>query len=315
VIELLARSPQGLPLGEIAKRLNMPPSATHRTLTELVSLGYLRHNAELGSYALSMKMISLSLGYLSEVDLVDCAKPAIDRLAAESEALARLAIPDQHGLTWVLKSQGARSNIRYDPPMNYSVRLSCSAGGHAWLSQLEDDQALALVLGQGIGIEGYGPEAPRTTDDVMKLVRQARSRGYAVLTDAYEANIAAIAVPIVNPELQRATGVLSVAGPKWDLSPEKLERLVPALRKEADELSTARLDYAAYLLPVRKPCRKEQHRDGRHRRLLLPPLLRRGLPRPRDRPRCANAASGVHRTGRRLRRGGHIHRVFRAHGR
>lgn len=252
IIELLVKWPDGLPLGEIAKRLDVPPSATHRLLNELVGLGYLRHNAALGSYAPSMKLISLSLEYLSQVDVVEMAKPAIDRLARESGALARLGIVDERELIWVIKSQGSRSNIRYDPPMNYRVRLSCSAGGHAWLSQLTDEQALELVFRQGLGTrEEYGPLAPVTAEEILAALRTARERGYAQVTDTYERGVTAVAVPIVNAEFQRVTGILSIAGPNSDMDPEHVQRMVPLLKEEARNLATARIDFARYVSPPR----------------------------------------------------------------
>ncbi|MET0456265.1 MAG: IclR family transcriptional regulator [Mycobacterium sp.] len=252
ILELLSTSPGGLQLGDIAKKLDVPSSATHRLLTELAEQGYLRQSAQDGTYALSMKMVSLTLNYLSRVDLVDLAKPSIDRLAAESGALARLAIPDDGHLTWVLKAQGSRGNIRYDPPMDYNIQLSCSASGHAWLGTMSDETALETMFRQGLVREGFGPNAPRTIDDVVALVRNARERGYAVVRDSYEPGVSAIAVPIVNPELGIATGVLSIAGPNGDMDVEKQNRLIPSMEREAALLSSARLDYAKYLLPVRE---------------------------------------------------------------
>lgn len=251
ILELLSTSPDGLALGDIAKTLDIPPSATHRLLAELVEQGYLRQSDDHGTYALSMKMVSLTLSYLSRVNLVDLAKPSIDRLAAESRALARLAIPDDAHLTWVLKAQGSRGNIRYDPPMKYDVWLSCSASGHAWLSAMSDETALEIVFRQGLTREGGGPNAPRTVEEVLTLIHRARARGYAIVTDAYEPGVTGIAVPIVNPELGMVTGVLSIAGPNGDMDSAKCEQLIPAMQREAQELSTARLDYAKYLLPVR----------------------------------------------------------------
>ena len=39
--------------------------------------------------------------------------------------------------------------LRYDPDMGLSVRLSCSAAGHAWLSTLDDEVAVQKVARQG----------------------------------------------------------------------------------------------------------------------------------------------------------------------
>lgn len=252
VMELLAGAPEGMALGDIAARLDIPASAAHRLVNELVEMGYMRRSSEAGDYALSMKMISLSLNYLSEIDLVDQAKPSIDRLAHESKALARLGIVDEDRLIWVLKSQGSTSNIRYDPPMHHEVQLAFASSGHAWLSQLSDERALELIFRQGLPAEGFGPQAPRTVDEVLNYIHTARRNGYARVTDTYEEGITAIAVPIINPGLGRVTGVLSVAGLTMHMSDERVERILPLLHQEAAALSDARLDYAKYLLPTQR---------------------------------------------------------------
>jgi IclR family acetate operon transcriptional repressor len=61
-----------------------------------------------------------------------------------SGELVRLALVDGDRLTFVAKAQGARAGLRYDPDMGIDVRLSCSAGGHAWLMTLEE-RATELV--------------------------------------------------------------------------------------------------------------------------------------------------------------------------
>ena len=39
ILELLSAEPEGLPLGVVAERLDLPRSATHRLLNELVHYG------------------------------------------------------------------------------------------------------------------------------------------------------------------------------------------------------------------------------------------------------------------------------------
>ena len=86
-----------------------------------------------GDYALTTKLASLGLSFLSRSGVVDIAQPIIERLAAATEELVRLAIVEDERLTLVAKAQGARSGLLYDPDMGIQLQLSCSAAGHAWL--------------------------------------------------------------------------------------------------------------------------------------------------------------------------------------
>ena len=145
VLEHLVAYPEGRALSALASDLQMPLSATHRLLSELIRCGYVRQDQSHGNYMLTIKLVSLGLSFLSNSGVVDVAQPLLDRLAAESGELVRLAIVDGDELTFVAKAQGATRGLRYDPDMGLSVNLSCSSAGHAWLSTMPEEQALQLV--------------------------------------------------------------------------------------------------------------------------------------------------------------------------
>ena len=103
----------------------------------------------------------------------------LDRLARESGELVRLAMIDGRGTGLGGEGAGLAAGLRYDPDMGQVGRLSCSASGHAWLSCLPDDEALALVEKQGYGLrKDYGPRAPETKPALLKYLRQTRKRGF-----------------------------------------------------------------------------------------------------------------------------------------
>src|SRR5690348_13384294 len=104
ILEFLANNAQASPLAAIADDLEMPRSACHRLLTELVQRGYVRQVRAHGDYVLTTKIVSLGLHFLSSSGIVDIAQPILDRLAELSGELVRLAIVDTDHLTWVAKS-------------------------------------------------------------------------------------------------------------------------------------------------------------------------------------------------------------------
>jgi hypothetical protein len=107
VLEHLAGHPEGRALSALSAELEMPLSATHRLLSELVRCGYVRQDQSHGDYMLTIKLVSLGLSFLSNSGIVDIAQPMLDRLAASSGELVRLAVVDGDELTFVAKAQGA----------------------------------------------------------------------------------------------------------------------------------------------------------------------------------------------------------------
>ena len=238
VLEDLARAPEGKALSGLAADLGMPLSATHRLLAELIRCGYVRQDYSQGNYMLTIKLVSLGLGFLSASGIVDIAQPLLDRLAAESGELVRLAVVDGNELIFVAKAQGAVRGLRYDPDMGLSVTLSCSSAGHAWLSTMTDEEALALVSQRGFGKpEDFGPNAPTTVKALLACLEVTRARGFSMIVEAFAPAMTAMAAPIRNHHTGAVMGVVTIAGPLVRLTEKRMQDLGPALLATTQELA------------------------------------------------------------------------------
>jgi IclR family transcriptional regulator, acetate operon repressor len=237
VLETLAAEPEGMSLAAIAGELDIPRSACHRLLAELGRCGYVRQLREQGDYALTTKLPAVGLGFLGACGIVDIAQPVIDRLAEISGELVRLALVDGDRLTFVAKAQGARSGLRYDSDMGIDVRLSCSAGGHAWLMTLTEERAAELVARQGFGDpKEFGPKAPTTYKALMKILDEDRKRGFSMINEMYAPGMTAMAAP-VQRRGQGAIAVITIAGPLIRLTPQRMLELGAPLLSAAGELA------------------------------------------------------------------------------
>lgn len=237
ILEHLSRFPEGRSLAAVAAALQLPASACHRLLTELVRCNYIKQEREYGDYALTTKLAAVGLSYLSNAGIVDIAQPLIDRAAQLSGELARLAVVDGERLTFVAKAQGARGGLRYDPDMGLDVRLSCSAAGHAWLATLPDAQALDIVERQGLGRpDEFGPKAPTSLRAVKKYLADTRQRGFSVIVDVFAPGMSAMAAA-VQQEGEPAQGVITLAGPLLRLTEARMLELGPMLMDVAHELA------------------------------------------------------------------------------
>jgi IclR family acetate operon transcriptional repressor len=239
VLEKLAAAAEGRSLSSLSQELDMPLSATHRVLADLCRMGYVRQSQEQGVYALTIKLVSLGLGFLSSSGVVDVAQPLLDELAKTSGELVRLAVTDGDELVFVAKAQGATRGLRYDPDMGLSVQLSCSAAGHAWLSTMSDDEAMALVSKQGLGKpEDFGPKAPTTLKGVLAHVRAARKRGFSTIVEVFAPGMTAMGAAVRRRD-GRTIGVVTIAGPLVRLTEQRMLELGPALVATAAEVGDA----------------------------------------------------------------------------
>jgi DNA-binding IclR family transcriptional regulator len=239
LLESLTRDARGLPMQTLADELGIPKSATHRMLAELVRLGYVRQDAQTSRYRLSTKLVALGFRYLASSG-ADVVQPVLDRLAEASGELVRLGVIDGERQTWIAKSQGARSGLRYDPDMGRDAPLFYTASGHAWLASMSDAEALALVARQGIADPAaFGPNAPRDSTELLERLALARRQGYAWVVESSSLGTAALAAVVRHPLERRVIGVLSIAGPSARLPLARLHELAPQLLAAAEELSAA----------------------------------------------------------------------------
>ncbi|NNU60800.1 IclR family transcriptional regulator [Ochrobactrum soli] len=241
IIELLAARPAGLSVSAIAQHVNQPPSGVHRTLNELIRLGYVRQVQDQGDYALTMKLAALGVGFLGRTGVGDVAQPILDRLAQTSGELIRLSVIDGDDLIWVAVAQGATGGLRYDPgqEQGVNVHLATSAGGQAWLASMSDEEALHRVAQQGLvnSNKPSGPGAPTTITELLKVLAQTRKRGYSISVNSYIIGMAAMAVPVRSGG--EVISCLSIAGPTVRMTPERMAELAPHLTRAAEEIGLA----------------------------------------------------------------------------
>lgn len=240
ILEFLVTRPEGASLSEIARTLGIPNSATHRMLGELLEAGYVRHGAVGTAYVLTTQLVAVAFEHLARGGIVGVAQPILDRLAAETSELVRLALVDGERLRWVAKAQGTRAGLRYDPEMGREPTLSSMATGFAWLAGFPDDMVARLIRQQGFGDPATkGPKAPRTLEEVLVRVREAREAGYGLAIDCSALGISTIAIPVRPHPLEPVVAVMNITGPTSRLPEARLPALAALLKDAAAELADA----------------------------------------------------------------------------
>jgi IclR family transcriptional regulator, acetate operon repressor len=231
LIVLLSERAENLPLGEIARQLDMPKSAAHRLLSTFCELGWAEQDPATGFYRLSLRLAIVGQRLLAGTRIPDICQPILDELAAATESLGRLAIVGPDGLTWIGQAQGARNGLIYQPELVARVPLHVTANGKAWLATLPRDQALQLAIASGLGQAGIGTSrAIRTRETFSAALDETSERGWAISQEEAEPGVGAIAAPIVQNGV--CVGTVSVAGPIHRFE-------APALGELADRLCEA----------------------------------------------------------------------------
>src|SRR4030095_7432151 len=87
IIELLADEPNGLPLSEIARRLDMPKSAAHRRLSSSVTRGFAVQDDTSQRYRLTVRLAAVGFRVLAGAGTSDICPPSLYRLAPRTRGI------------------------------------------------------------------------------------------------------------------------------------------------------------------------------------------------------------------------------------
>ncbi len=237
-LELLSRHAHGRSLSDICRELGMPKGAAHRLLTALAKRGLVEQNEANEWYRLTFRTATIGFRFLSQMGIDELCQPILDRLARQTEELARLVVADGTQLTWVAKAQGALAGLRYDPDMGHPVVLHATAAGRAWLATLDDKEAIRLVRERGFTVparfnrQAFGDEAA-----LLQELEATRKRGYGLAIEEGEAGTIVIACAIVDTTKRSRGGSVSVAGPTTRMTDKKIPKIVDALCAAAADFS------------------------------------------------------------------------------
>jgi DNA-binding IclR family transcriptional regulator len=240
LLGLLSGHPGGMSLTEICRQQSIPKATAYRALSALVRNGFVEQDTSSEWYRLTLKTTTIGLRYLAELGITEVCQPVLDRLAAKTEELVRLVVANDDTLLWVAKSQGALSGLRYDPDMGQTVVLHATAAGRAWLSTLEEDAAVHVVLERGFSVPARFHRRHITNEASLRAeLRATRERGYGLAIEEGAAGTAAIAVPVFDgpDRLRPAVGTVSVAGPVVRMTQARIDEIISDVRAAAAELS------------------------------------------------------------------------------
>src|SRR5262245_38746752 len=223
VVECLAIEARKMRLSEIADRLGLQRSGTHRMLTALCGLGWVEQDPDSEQYQLTFKLAALGHAFIAGARILDVCQPVVDRLAQESRELVRLAVVDNNELTTIAHAQGAQGSLVCQSRVFPKLPLHVTASGKAWLATMPDDAALKLVLAAGLGkATEYGKNAVLSASGVLREIKKTRERGYGIAVEEAEPGVSAVAVTVF-PRGDVTRGVLAIVAPAVRMGERRIQ--------------------------------------------------------------------------------------------
>ena len=233
ILEALANADGGLTLTDVARRVALPPSTTHRLLATLEKTGYVYQAGDLGLWYVGLQAFAVGSGFLANRDFVAQSHAYLRRLMEQSGETANLAILDGTEAVFIGQVQ-CREMMRLLVKLGSRVPLHASGVGKAIFAALPDEQIEAIL--KLTGLPKITPSTITAAETMWSALRVIRQRGWSFDDEEHALGTRCVAAPIYD-EHAEPLGAISLAGPSSRLSDERIRQLGPVVAHTAEELT------------------------------------------------------------------------------
>lgn len=223
-------------LGDVAQATDITKSSAQRMVHTLEVLGYVRKHPGTRRYQLTPKVLEVGYNYLAADILVDVANPFLSELANTTGETVNLTEPYDREMVYVARFVSAKF-IPIHMPIGSRIPMYCTASGRAYLSALDDAQALAIL--EASERPAHTPHTRTDIGDIMSVLESTRERGFASNQEELFLGDMTIAAPILNSQRTPVAAVHVVAPTsRWSLE-EAERKLGPLVLECARAISSS----------------------------------------------------------------------------
>jgi DNA-binding IclR family transcriptional regulator len=184
-----------------------------------------------GQYRLGVGNLRLAGATTARLDVVTEAREVCRRLAIETRETVNITVRSDTSALYLDQVAGS-SALQSHNWVGQRIPLHATSNGKVLLSELSEDELKAAVVG-----------LPRLTEHTITKRRalkeeleQVRRQGYALAVDELEEGLTAAAAPIRGAHGDIIAS-MSISGPTFRLTEERLATVVPMLVAAATEVS------------------------------------------------------------------------------
>lgn len=220
-----------LTASKAASNAGLSRAAARRCLYTLERLGYLAP-VDGGSWRLRPALLPLARAFLRST-LAEAAQPILVRMRDRLDESCSLGMLDGGQVYYVARAE-ARRIVGVALQVGSRLPAYCTSMGRVLLADLSDAEIKAYLA--NAPFPARTRRTITTEQDLWNTVVKARTDGYAVVDEELEDGLRSIAAPVIARD-GRVVAALNLGAPTTRLSVnDMLTRVLPELRRCADEL-------------------------------------------------------------------------------
>lgn len=192
IIEIIAETDRPS-VSEIAAKVDCSRSTVHYHLKTLQQDRYIIREEE--GLRLGLRVARLGDLSLQEHSLHDTVEKNVDNLAAETDAIAHVAVKEDDKLVWLYRSSGDEIND-LKTEVGRETYMHCTAYGQAILAYMPDERINALI--GSFGLPAITDQTITELNVLEERLETIRELGFAYSVGEFYPGMSSIAAPIFN---------------------------------------------------------------------------------------------------------------------
>ncbi|WP_342596001.1 IclR family transcriptional regulator [Salinicola lusitanus] len=233
ILEMLAATPDGLALSDVAEDVGLAPSTTHRLLQALFQQGFITQDVESGLWKIDVKTFRIGNSFLEARDFVATARPFLRQLTATSGETANLGIRDDGMVVYLAQSE-SKQMMRMITRLGSRAPLHASGVGKALLAWMPPQEFEQIVAGRTL--EGETPNTLTNVETLRDQLVEIRRQGYAVDREEHAIGLNCVAATL-HDESGLPLAAISVSGPVARIDDSRLPELAALVAETAREIT------------------------------------------------------------------------------
>jgi IclR family KDG regulon transcriptional repressor len=232
VLECFSIKTPELSMTQIAERIGINKSTVHRLLATLERKRFVERDPVSGTYRAGIHLLQLAYLAMETNDLSRVAEPFLHKLWELHRETIDLAVFDGNEVIFINVLESPQ-RVKLAAAVGQRLPAFCTASGKAILSHMPEESVLHLLEHD---FQKYTSFTLVSSPQIMKNLHQCKEQGFAISEQEYEEGINAVAAPVIGRNGMPIASV-SVAGPAYRLTYDKIMEIGTSVRLTADEIS------------------------------------------------------------------------------
>jgi len=233
ILELVARSRNGLTFSQVCRHLDFPKSSIHCLLVTFERLGYLQRLESSGRFVAGLNLVRIGTAASYGIMLRQKAGPLLSELAQRTGLTVHMAVLENNEPLLVAKAEpsGTPSVATW---VGKRIDYHCTSLGKALIAWMPDEDLRRLVKERQMlrHNENTISTLARLKEDLM----QTRRLGYALDDEEEEIGIRCVGAPVLGVS-GKVEAAVSVSGTAAQIRPEDIPRTGALVQEAAFELA------------------------------------------------------------------------------